>query len=219
MESSADAQPDKPSGRRIGIFGGTFDPIHIGHLVIAEEARVSLRLSAVRFVPAADPPHKPRRPLSPAETRFAIASRATQSHPDFAVSRSDIDRPGPHYTVELLELIRDEVGPDVELHFIMGADSLQDLLSWRDPVRIVEMARLAVAQRPGYEPDLPALERELPGLTSRVDFLETPRIGISATDIRRRIASGRPIRFQVPDAVESYIRQLGLYVDGKEARK
>jgi len=194
----------------LGILGGTFDPPHTGHLALAETARVQLRLARVLFVPAGDPPHKPDRPPSPAHHRAAMVEAAIADNPAFILSRADLDRPGPHYTVETLALLRQEF-PDAELFFLMGEDSLAQFLHWRDPAGIVRQARLAVMARPGWTPDWAALERALPGLRERLVWLDAPRLDLSASDLRRRARQGLPLRYLVPPAVEEYIRQHRLY--------
>jgi nicotinate-nucleotide adenylyltransferase len=196
---------------RCGVFGGTFDPIHFGHLIVAEAARESLELSQVLFVPAADPPHKPDAPVSGADQRLRMVDLATKHNPAFAVSRADVDRPGPHYTVDLLIALAKDRGTASGLYFIMGADSLADLLTWRSPERIIELARLGVARRPGFQPALERLEAEIPGLASRTDWIDTPLVGISASDIRRRVREGRFIKYMLPSDVESYVYSAGLY--------
>lgn len=199
--------------RRWGVLGGTFDPVHIGHLMAAAEAASALALSRVLFVPARQPPHKPADGLSAAEHRLAMLELAVAEEPAFAVSRIDLDRPGPHYTVDLLRALRREASlADGEaLWFVMGADSLQDLPTWRDPETLVRLARLAVLGRPGYEPDMAALARVVPGVREAVDRLEMPLVGVSGTDLRRRVAEGRTIHYQVPRTVERYIARHGLY--------
>jgi len=196
---------------RVGVFGGTFDPIHIGHLVSAEEARVELKLERVVFVPAGLPPHKLDHVMSLVEHRLAMVELAIASNPHFAVSRVDIDRFGPCYTVDTIELLRDEWGPGVEIYFIMGSDSLLDILTWHNPRRLIRLCRFAVVSRPGYQVDLDELDALLPGLASRVQMLNAPELAISSTNIQRRVREGLSIKYQVPEAVEDYIHQHGLY--------
>jgi nicotinate-nucleotide adenylyltransferase len=198
---------------RVGWLGGTFDPIHIGHLMAAEEARSNLSLDRVLFVPAATPPHKLGVTMSAADHRLAMVELAIADHPGFEASRIDLDRDGPHFTVHLLRLARAELGldPTETTWFVMGGDSLVDLPTWRDPTGIIAEARLAVISRPGYEPDLTGVARHVPGLAARVDLVEMPLIGVSGTDIRRRVPEGRSIRYHVPAAVESYVHEHGLY--------
>ncbi len=196
---------------RIGVLGGTFDPIHIGHLVIAEEARVELELEQVVFIPAGLPPHKLDYPLSPVEHRLAMVELAIASNPRFTISRVDIDRPGPSYSVDTIELLRGQWGAGVGIYFIMGSDSLRDILTWHEPQRLIRLCYFAVVNRPGYQADLEELETFLPGIASRVRMLHAPELAISSTEIRRRVHEGLPIKYQVPEAVEAYICQHHLY--------
>ena len=196
---------------RVGVFGGTFDPIHIGHLVSAEEARMELKLERVVFVPAGLPPHKLDHVMSPVEHRLAMVELAIASNPHFAVSRVDVDRFGPCYTVDTIELLRDEWGRGVEIYFIMGSDSLLDILTWHNPRRLIRLCRFAVVSRPGYEVDLDELDALLPGVASRVQMLNAPELAISSTDIQQRVREGLSIKYQVPEAVEDYIYQHKLY--------
>jgi nicotinate-nucleotide adenylyltransferase len=207
-----EAQSPKPKTQisRLGVIGGTFDPPHYGHLVLAENARVQLRLDRVFFVLAGQPPHKPDRPITPAHHRVAMVEAAIADSPAFALSRVDLDRPGPHYTVEMLALLRREY-PEAELFFLIGGDSLAEFLDWRDPAGIVREATLAVMQRPGWEPDLAALERAVPGLRERLVWLDVPYLDIAATDLRRRVREGLPLRYLVPPPVEAYIREHHIY--------
>ena len=196
--------------RVLGILGGTFDPPHYGHLVLAETARVQLGLDRVLFVVAGRPPHKPSRPITPDTHRVAMVEVAIADNPAFTISRVDMDRPGPHYTVETLSLLRREY-PEADLFFLVGGDSLAQFLTWRDPAGILGQARLAVMPRPGYEPDLAALERALPGVGGRLAWLDAPFLDISASDLRRRVREGLPIRYLVPPSVEAYVREHCLY--------
>lgn len=196
---------------RVGVFGGTFDPVHIGHLVVAEEAAASQRLDIVLFVPAGDPPHKPGAPITAADHRVRMLELAVATCPHFKVSRIDVDRPGPHYTVDMLRVVA-AAWPGAALFAILGCDSLNDLPTWRAPRQILAAATMLVAGRPGVECDLSDLTAALPGIGDRTVFLDAPLIGVSATDVRHRVAGGRPIRHQVPAAVEAYIRRHGLYV-------
>lgn len=196
---------------RLGIFGGSFDPVHLGHLILAETAREQLGLDGLRFLPAARSPHKPDAAPTADAHRVAMLELALAAQPAFALERLDLERPAPSYTVDSLGLLRARLGAEVELWWILGSDSLASFPRWRQPERILELARLAVFDRPGPPPDLAALERALPGLAGRLDRLEGPRIEISATDIRQRVRQGRSIRFRVPEPVEAYIRRHRLY--------
>ncbi len=195
---------------RLGVIGGTFDPPHCGHLVLAENGRVQLRLDRVLFVLAGQPPHKPDRPIARARHRVAMVEAAVADNPAFVLSRVDLDRPGPHYTVDMLALLQRQY-PAAELFFLVGGDSLAQFLAWRDPASIVRQARLAVMRRPGFEPDLAALERAVPGLCERLVWLDAPYLDIAASDLRRRAGDGLPLRYLVPPPVEAYIREHRLY--------
>lgn len=195
---------------RLGILGGTFDPPHYGHLALAENARAQLRLDGVLFVVAGQPPHKPDRPISPAHHRARMVEAAIADNPAFTPSGVDMDRPGPHYTVETLALLQEQY-PGAELFLLIGGDSLAQLLTWRDPAGVVQRARLAVMRRPGYEPDLSALEQAIPGLGERLAWLDAPCLDLASSDLRRRMRDGLPIRYLVPPQVEAYIRQHDLY--------
>jgi nicotinate-nucleotide adenylyltransferase len=194
-------------------LGGTFDPIHIAHLAIAEDARTQLGLDKVVFVPAGLPPHKMDVHVSPAEHRLAMVKLAIAGNPHFEVSRVDIDRFGPCYTVDTIALLHEEWGPDVEIYFIMGSDSLADLLTWHRPDRLIRLCRLVAVDRPGYQVDMAELERCLPGVSQRVVFINSPQLDVSSTDIQRRVRAGESIKYQVPEAVEQYIYEHGLYRD------
>ena len=195
---------------RLGILGGTFDPPHIAHLVIADQARSQLSLSCVSLVPAGQPPHKLDRPITPIEHRLAMTQLAIAGDPGLALSRVDVDRPGPHYTADTLALLR-ATHPDDELYLLIGSDSLRDLTAWREPARIVAQARLAVMRRPDADLDISRLESALPGISGRVEWLDAPWLDISSSDIQRRVRAGLSIRHLVPAAVERYIVEHQLY--------
>ena len=195
---------------RLGILGGTFDPPHIAHLVMADQARDQLKLARVLFVPAGQPPHKLDRALSPVEHRLAMTQLAIAGDEGFIVSRMDVDRPGPHYTADMLALAQAE-HPGDELYLVIGSDSLRDLRIWHEPARVIAQARLAVIRRPGAEPDWRALEVLLPEISARVDWVDAPHLDISSTDIKRRVRAGLAIRYLVPMPVERYIIEHGLY--------
>ena len=197
--------------RRLGILGGTFDPIHHGHLLAAEEARHQLALDRILFVPAGIPPHKPARPISSADHRVRMVELAIAGKSHFALSRVDVDRPDPSYTVDTLELLRAEWGAGPRFFFIEGADSLSDIACWYRPRRLIELCELAVVARPGFEIDLALLEIQLPGLTDRLHWVNMPLLEISSSDLRARVRAGRSISYLVPRDVEAYIRQHGLY--------
>ena len=199
---------------RLGILGGTFDPPHIAHLVMADQACGQLNLARVLFVPAGQPPHKLDRAFSPVEHRVAMIQLAIAGDARFRLSRVDLDRPGPHYTSEMLALLR-AVHPQAELYLLIGSDALRDLLTWHDPARVIAQARLAVMRRPGAEPDLSVLEAALPGIAARMDWVDAPWLDVSSTDIQRRVQAGLVIRYLVTRAVERYIVEQGLYRCGQ----
>ncbi len=201
--------------RALGILGGTFDPPHYGHLALAENARVQLGLDRVLFALAGQPPHKPARPIADVHHRVAMVKAAIARHPAFAISRVDLDRPGPHYTVEMLALLRQEY-PEAELFFLMGGDSLAQFLTWRDPAGIARQARLAVMRRPGHTSDLERLEQAVPGIQERLAWLDVPHLGLASSDLRRRVGEGLPLRYLVPPLVETYIHEHHLYTGESE---
>jgi nicotinate-nucleotide adenylyltransferase len=195
---------------QIGILGGTFDPIHFGHLIIAEAAMDQLGLDRIEFLPANDPPHKPEGSVSPARHRAAMVQTAIEPVDYFELNCIEMERAGPSYTVDSLEqLVRER--PQDSFWFIIGGDSLRDLPSWRSPERILELASLAVIDRPGAIYDLAGLEGLVPGLRQRIALVEAPLIDLSATLLRRRFAAGGSIRFQTPDSVIAYMTANGLY--------
>ena len=199
---------DKP---RYGVLGGSFDPPHYGHLALAETARVQLELERVLFVPAGQPPHKRASTLSPAEARAAMTQAAIADNPAFALSRVDLDRAGPHYTVEMLALLRVQYPQVRGWFFLLGEDLLHDFPRWRDPDGILRQATLAVMPRRQLPTDVDALCTRFPQLAGRLVRLNAPPVDFSATDLRRRVRAGLPLRRLVPPAVEAYIREQGLY--------
>lgn len=192
------------------MFGGTFDPVHVGHLIAAAEALRELALDAVAFVPAADPPHKRQATVTSADHRIAMLALAVAGNRHFAISRLDVDRPGPHYTVDMLTRIGAE-HPDARLFFLLGSDSLADIPTWHEPHRLPSLATFVVFPRPGCEPETARLETAVPGLMAAVQWLPMPLIGVSGSDIRRRVAEDRSIRYLVPEAVGAYIERHRLY--------
>ncbi len=198
---------------RLGLLGGTFDPVHRGHLALARAARDELGLDEVLFLPAGQPWRKAGQMIASNEHRLAMLRRALEGEAAFQVSRLELERPGPSYTADTLEALRDD-RPEDELFFLLGEDALMDLPNWERPRRILELARLAVARR--ADSSLEALEeaeRRLPGLGERVVWLKRPALAVSATEIRERVSEGQPIGGLVPAAVEEYIRIQGLYRD------
>jgi len=195
---------------RVGVLGGTFDPVHIAHLRLAEAARESLALDEVLFVPAGQPWRKSDRRIAAAEHRLAMLELAVAGNEDFGVSDLELRRPGPTYTAETLELLAGERLDD-EFYFIIGADALADLPNWHEPQRIVAHATLAVAARELEQASAATLE--VPGIAARLEPFPMIRMDISSTDIRARVSAGRSIRYLVPDAVARYIAEHGLYRD------
>ncbi len=197
---------------RLGIYGGTFDPIHYGHLLLAERCREELQLDEVWFIPAGSPPHKQGRVTTPAKARVAMVEFAVSGFPEFRVSRIELDRVGPSYTVQTLEQIRAS-DPSREVFLLMGADSIAELVTWKDPARILELSQVVAANRAGERPDLSSLSELLLQTGRTVLEVEMPAMGISASEIRWRVARHRSIRFLTPRPVEMYIRQHKLYED------
>jgi nicotinate-nucleotide adenylyltransferase len=195
----------------IGILGGTFDPIHIGHLVVAEEARIKVGFSEVLFVPAGQPLLKPDRNITPPDHRVEMVRRAIADNPHFKLCTLEIERPGPSYTVDTLTMLREQLGSEVSLFFILGRDTLADLPSWKEPKKLLQLCRLVVAPRLGAR-DLQHLETEIPGLLDKVIQLDMPVIGIGSSGIRQRIDQGLPIRYLVPGEVEKYIAEQKIYL-------
>ena len=204
-----------PNKRHIGLMGGTFDPIHMAHLIVAEEVRFALHLDEIAFMPAGDPPHKPGRVHTPVQHRLAMVELAIASNPHFFISRIEVDRPGPSYLVDTLHLLRLEWGRDIELSFIIGGDSLELFSTWYNPVDILaQLDYLIAVRRPGYVENIEynkQLEGQLSGITQRLLTVKAPLLDISSTDLRRRVREGVPIKYQVPEAVEAYITEHGLY--------
>jgi len=196
-------------GRRIGVMGGTFDPVHHGHLSAANEVATLYALDEVVFVPTGQPWQKNVRTVSPAEDRYLMTVVATASNPRFSVSRTDIDRPGPTYTVDTLRDLRAAYGPDTQLFFITGADALAQILSWRNADELFEMAHFVGVSRPGYGP---AVVDGFPD--GAVTALEVPALAISSSDCRARVGRGHPVYYLVPDGVVQYIDKRALYRTG-----
>ena len=195
-------------GRRLGVMGGTFDPIHYGHLVTAEEAVVQFQLDTVVFVPTGQPWMKAHREVSPAEERYLMTVVATASNPRFTVSRIEIDRDGPTYTVETLRQLANQ-HPDAELYFITGADAILEIVQWKDPDEALSLAHFIAATRPGH--DLSRLEAAAAEHRPRVSVMKIPALAISSSDIRQRVHEGRAIRYLLPEGVKSFIEKAGLY--------
>ena len=195
---------------RYGVFGGTFDPPHNGHLALAQAALQQLNLDRVLWVVTAEPPHKQGWPLSPVQDRFDMVLAAIAGQPQFEVSRVDIDRPGPHWAADTVLLLKQSL-PAVELVYLMGGDSLRDLPTWGRPQQLLANATLGVLLRPGAEVDPAGLEHDLPGITSKVAFVSAPRVALSSHDVRQRVADGQSIDGLTPPAVVALIQARGLY--------
>jgi nicotinate-nucleotide adenylyltransferase len=205
------------TGLRLGIMGGAFDPIHVAHLVTAQEALLQFGLDEVVFMPSGRPPHK-KRHLAPAEFRYLMVAVATASHPKFSVSRLEIDRSGVGYTIDTLEHLASVLAPDTRLFFITGADAVLDILTWKDPPGVLGLCTLIAATRPGF--DLSRLSAVLaslgsesvgPGPDSRVRVMDVPGLDVSSSMIRDRLAAGLPVRYLVPDPVCDLIEKSGEY--------
>jgi nicotinate-nucleotide adenylyltransferase len=200
-----------PANLRVGVLGGTFDPIHIGHLILAEEARDQLDLSIVYLVPAGDPPHKRDRRLASVDDRLRMIELAIAGNPTFRASRTDADRPGPHYTLDMVRLFKEQLPAGGELFFLMGYDSLAELPGWHRPNELVAACRLVALTRYNVPLDWGHLEAQLPGIQQRVTLLDMPELEISSNQIQTRVRSGRSIRYLVPEMVQEYIAERGLY--------
>ena len=195
----------------VGILGGTFDPVHIAHLAIAEEAREALGLDRIVFIPAAMPPHKVDRPVSDPQHRMAMLELAIADNPAFEASPIELGRTGPSYTVDTLEALATD-GADLVL--ILSAEAYRELRTWHRPDRILELARLAVVPRDGFpDANRSLLAEHFPGFEDRATFLTAPRLRLSASELRERAANGRSLRYLVPDAVAAYIGDHALYSD------
>ena len=197
---------------KIGVFGGTFDPIHLGHLIVADEARETLGLDEVLFIPAGRPWVKAGTLVSAACHRMAMVEIAVRPTPWFRALDLDVKRPGPTYTVDTLLELRSRLGEKADLYLILGLDSVQDMARWHQPAQIFELCTVVGMSRPGVlDLDHTALEAVAPNAAARVILLEGPLVSLSGTDLRRRVGEGRSITYRVPEAVEAYIYEHGLY--------
>ena len=204
---------------RLGLFGGTFDPPHMGHLILASEARSQLDLTRVLWTVTPDPPHKQDQFITPLEDRLAMVKLAIQENPFFEISDVELNRPGPHYTVDTIHVLAQQ-NPNAEIVPIIGGDSLQDLPTWHEPKELVYAAHwVGVMRRPGEKPNLTELERELPGITSKVHYVDAPLLEIASREIRTRVFDGRPYRYYVPAPVYRYINEHHLYQQSETVRK
>lgn len=207
----------KEKVNRLGIMGGTFDPVHYGHLVAAEMAREEFNLSKVLFIPSGKPPHKVREDISSAELRYEMVEQSIQDNPYFDISALEISRTGPSYTVETLREIR-SAWPDHELYFITGSDALREIFTWRGAEEILLLTQFIGAARPGFDARefLLTVHREYPQIKDRIHYLEVPALAISSTDIRLRVKSGKPIRYLLPETVRLFIKEHRLYEDEQD---
>jgi nicotinate-nucleotide adenylyltransferase len=195
----------------IGIFGGTFDPPHIGHLILAAEAHAQLHLTRLLWVLTPDPPHKQGQQMAMLEHRLMMVKKAIMGNPFFELSTVEINRPGPQFALDTVKIIAG-MYPSADMAYIMGGDSLRDLPAWHHPADLVAaLSIIGVVSRPGVSIDMTALEMTLPGLSARVRFVDAPLLDISSQEIRQRIAEHRPFRYFIPDAVHGYILKHKLY--------
>jgi nicotinate-nucleotide adenylyltransferase len=195
----------------MGIFGGTFDPPHLGHLILAAEARAQLGLERLLWVLTPDPPHKQGQSIAPLEQRLEMVKLAIADDPQFEISSVELNRPGPHYALDTVRILAEQ-NPGVNLVYLMGGDSLRDLPHWHCPTDFVSACHLiGVMRRPGDTVELSVLEDSLPGLTAKVRFVDAPLLEIAAREVRSRIADGRPFRYFLPERVYKYIDSHGLY--------
>lgn len=196
---------------RLGIMGGTFDPIHFGHLVTAEEALVQFNLDRVIFMPTGNPAFKSDERVTSGEHRYLMTVIATASNADFDVSRMEVDRPGLTYTVDTLVALRDQYGPSTELFFITGADAVWDIVSWKDAEIVADLVTFIAATRPGYDLDEARKLHESAATRFRIEYVEVPALAISSTELRHRVAQKRPITYLSPESVVAYIAKHELY--------
>ena len=204
---------------QIGIFGGTFDPPHLGHLILAAEAYSQLGLDRLFWVLTPDPPHKQEQLITPVEHRLAMVNLAIRDNPKFELSRVELDRPGPHYTSDTVEMIA-HTYPDADITPIIGGDSLRNLPNWYKPKELLYACHwVGVMRRPGEEPDLKELERELPGITAKVHYVDAPLLEIASRELRSRIAERRPYRYYLPHEVYEYINEHHLYSQSEAVKK
>jgi nicotinate-nucleotide adenylyltransferase len=197
--------------KSIGLFGGTFDPPHLGHLILSAEARAQLKLDRLLWILTPDPPHKQGQPITPLEHRLAMVKLAIADEKGFELSNIEMNRPGPQFALDTVKIIAEQ-NPTADLVYLMGGDSLHDLLTWKQPADLLAALHyIGVMRRPGDSINLPVLEKKLPGLTAKVRFVEAPLLDIAAHEIRQRIAEGRPFRYFLPIDVYNYIREHKLY--------
>jgi len=208
--------PKIKNGLSIGIMGGTFDPIHLGHLVIAEEVRIQFKLDKVIFVPTGHPPHKSAASVTNPEHRYLMTVLATMNNPYFTVSRVEIDcLKGTTYTIDTIRFFKEYFGGDVNLYFITGADAIMEITSWKDYKELVSICHFIAATRPGYtlKKVKDTIRKKCPEVLEQISVLEIPAMQISSTLIRERVRAGKPIKYLTPDSVTAYIYKNGLYRD------
>jgi nicotinate-nucleotide adenylyltransferase len=199
------------SRTKIGLFGGTFDPPHIGHLILASEAVYQFDLARLLWMLAPDPPHKLDQPITPLPHRLEMLERAIAGNSSFEISRLEIERPGPHYTIDTIRLLS-QLEPNADIVFLLGGDSLRNLPTWRLSAQLVaEVSKIGVMCRPGDPFDIPALEAKIPGITEKVSFIDAPLQNLASREIRRRIANGEAYRYYMLPPVYEYIEVNHLY--------
>ena len=198
---------------RVGLLGGTFDPIHIGHLILADQACSQLGLDEVLLLPAADPPHKQGRQIAPVADRVRMVELAIAGNPALRLSRVDVDRPGPHYTLDTVRLLKGQFPPDARLYFLMGFDSLRDLPKWHSPLELLAEVHLVALTRPDVPIDWNELESVLPGVRAQITLLDMPEVEVASHSLREAVRVGSSIRYLVPEEVRRYIMDKGLYRD------
>lgn len=207
MDNSSQQKAD-----RLGIMGGTFDPIHYGHLVAAEMARAKFNLSKVLFIPTGKPPHKQRRDISEGSLRYEMVKRAIEDNEFFEISPLEIEREGPSYTVDTLRILR-RIYSEHELYFITGSDALLEIFSWKEAEEIFRLIQFIGAARPGFDARefFLKVQQENPAVRDKIHYLEVPALAISSTDIRSRVRRGEPIRYLLPESVRLYLEEMKLY--------
>lgn len=204
---------------KIGLFGGTFDPIHLGHLIVAEEVREKLQLTKLMFVPAHHPWLKADKAITSARHRLAMVRAAVESNPFFEVSTMELERPGPSYTVDTVAEMKRQLSSGGELYFVAGSDAVADMPKWKDPDRLASLCEIVWVKRPGTSMEaVHELKAALPGVFRCLGTVDVPQVDISSTDIRERVARGASIRYLVPPEVEGYIRHHGLYLSAASSR-
>ncbi len=197
----------------IGVLGGTFDPVHNGHLILADVAEENLNLSEILFIPAGQPWLKAERVITPAEHRLQMLRLALDGRPRFRISEMEIERPGPTYTIDTINALKSGPYAEDELFFILGQDTLMQIPQWHDVADLIQLCHLVAAPRPGVKkPDFKALQAEVPGIKQRIMLMKEPKVDINATDIRERVAKGLSVRHLVPEPVNRYIKEQKLYI-------